>query len=385
MARTPRLRGVAVLVAAAVLVTGFALLAGAARSSPALPGITPDALVARTLRAVAARPMVSGTVAVHVDLGLPAIPDVGAGAGGAGALVGSLSGDHRVRVWHSPDGVRVSDLLPTGERSLIATTRNLWLWDSSSMTAVHAKVPAGARRASEDQALGALTSGVDPLQLARRALAALDPTTKVYVSGTVSVAGRSAYVLSMQPRTDQTLIGRIDLYVDASRWLPLGGAIYARGAGSAAVSARYTSVGYAPISTDIFAFTPPPGTRVVTLPTAPPAAIPQTGTGGLMPNDCPPAMGGCPDGVTQARMRALERRSPVRVIGSGWTAVVAVDVQSVSTLQNALSQTGLDPQSLLPFTGPLFSVRLAEHGGTTWLLAGAVPQSALEQAVAELP
>ena len=385
MARTPRLRGLAVLVAAAVLVTGSALLAGAARSSPALPPTTPDALIAHTLRAVAAHPTVSGEVAVHVDLGLPSIPDVGVGSGAAGELIASLSGDHRVRVWHSPDGVRISDLLPTGERSLIASKTDLWLWDSSSMTAVHAKVPAGAQRVSRQIAVGALTSGVDPLQLARRALAALDPTTKVFVSGTISVAGRSAYVLSIEPRTDQTLIGRVDLYVDAARWLPLGGAIYARGAGSPAVSAKYTSVSYAPIAPDVFAFTPPAGARVVTIPTTPSPSLPKTGTGWSMPNDCPPAMSGCNGGVTQARLHALEQRSPVQVVGSGWTAVVAVDVQSVSTLQSALAKAGLDPQSLLPFSGPLFSVRLVEHAGRAWLLAGAVPPSALERAAAELP
>jgi len=405
LARTPRLRGVAVVAAAAVIVSGTALIAGAAHSSPALPTVAPDVLVARAIRAVAARPTVSGTVATHVDIGLPDIPDVGPAANGPGALIASLSGDHRVRVWHSGDGVRISDLLPTGERSLIASRSDLWLWDSSSMTAVHLRVPRGMSGGQHDAALRALTSGVDPMQLARQALAALDHTTKVWVSGTISVAGRPAYVLSIEPRTDQTLVGRVDLYVDAARWLPLGGAIYARGASSAAISAKYTSVSYAPLATNVFSFTPPPGSKVVTLPTAGSAAAPQksagpfspsAGSGGLLPNQCPPMTGGCQDGVTKVRgklINSMERnhatsaakQSPVRVIGSGWTAVLAVDVRSASVLQKALSQSGLDPQSLLPFSGPLFSVRLVEHGGTTWLLAGAVPQTALEQAAAELP
>ena len=389
LARTPRLRGLAVVMAAAVVVTGSAWLAGAAHSSPALPAITPEALVANTVRALAARPTVSGTVTVHVDLGLPDIPDVGAGAGGAGALIGSLSGDHRVRVWHSPrESVRISDLLPSGERSLIATRTDLWLWDSSSTTAVHLRAPRGMPAGERDAALRALTSSADPLQLARQTLAALDSTTRVSVSGTISVAGRSAYVLSLEPRTDQTLIGRVDLYVDATRWLPLGGAIYPRGAGSPSVSARFTSVSYAPIASSVFSFTPPPGAKVVTVPTRGTgiaARTPLSGTAGIMPKDCPPATGGCGDGATKARTRLIRSRSPVHVIGTGWTTVVAVDVRSVSTLRDALGQTGIDPQSLLPFSGPLFSIRLAEHGGTTWLLAGAVPQSALERAAAELP
>ena len=399
MARTPRLRGAVVVAVAAVVAAGSAFIAGVAHSSPALPAISPGVLVARTLRAVAADPSVSGMVAVRIDLGLPDIADVGAagsGAGGPAALIGSLSGDHRVRVWHSPDGVRISDLLPAGERSLIASKTDLWLWDSSGMRTIHARIPAGAGP-GERAALGTLTSGVDPLELARRALAALDPTTRVLVSGTVSVAGRAAYVLSIEPRTDQTLIGRVDLYVDASRWMPLGGAIYARGAGSPAVSARYTSVSYGPIASSVFAFTPPPGTTVTTLPSAMSSSAPQIPRNGFPPYECAPAMGGCPAGTANAKAKLLsgserrhlatlmERQSPVRVVGSGWTAVVAIRVQSVAALQKALGGAGLDPQSLLPFSGPLFSVRLADHDGATWLLAGAVPQSGLERAAAELP
>ena len=67
-------------------------------------------------------------------------------------------------------------------------------------------------------------------KLARRALAAIDPTTRVTVAGSTSIAGRDAYVLSLEPRTNATLVGRVELYVDASRWLPLGGAVFARGA-----------------------------------------------------------------------------------------------------------------------------------------------------------
>jgi len=398
MARTPRLRGVVVVAVAAVVAAGSAFIAGAAHSSPALPAVAPDVLVARALRAVAADPSVSGMVAVHVDLGLPDIADLGAETGGAGALIGSLSGDHRVRVWNSPDGVRISDLLPTGERSLIATKTDLWLWDSTTMQAVHAKVPSVAGEGpGRSGALGPLTAGVDPLELAQRALTALDPTTKVFVSGTVSVAGRPAYVLSIEPRTDQTLVGRVDVYVDATGWLPLGGAIYARGAGSPAVSAKYTSVSYGPIASGVFAFTPPRGTKVTRLPSSMSPPGPRMPRGGFPPFECAPAMGGCPAGTGNAQAKLLsgkerrrlaalvERQSPVRVVGSGWTSVVAIRVQSAAALQKALGGAGLDPRSLLPFSGPLFSVRLAQHGGTAWLLAGAVPQSGLERAAAELP
>ena len=54
-------------------------------------------------------------------------------------------------------------------------------------------------------ALPALT----PSQVADRLLAAIGPTTKVTVPGTVTVAGRAAYELSIAPRSGSSLIGQI--------------------------------------------------------------------------------------------------------------------------------------------------------------------------------
>ena len=63
---------------------------------------------------------------------------------------------------------------------------------------------------------------------------------------------------------------------------------------------------------------------------------------------------------------------------------MAYRIPSLQQLQSAAGQ-GVDPLSFLPFSGPLFSVRLAVRGDHAWVLAGAVPQSALERASAELP
>src|SRR5438093_2938154 len=104
-ARSARLRGVAVIVVVAALVAASSAIGSVARSSPHLPGVTPERLVTEMIRAVARDPVVSGEVAAHLDLGLPDLPDAGAAAAsGPAALFDSLSGDHRLRVWHSRDG-----------------------------------------------------------------------------------------------------------------------------------------------------------------------------------------------------------------------------------------------------------------------------------------
>jgi hypothetical protein len=139
IARSARLRGVVVLVTAAMVLGGFAVVSGRASSAPSLADVSARQLLSRAIHALSGDPTISGNVATHIDLGLPDLPDEGAAAatGPAATLISSLSGDHRLRVWHSPDGARVSDLLPVAERSIIVSRTDAWLWDSAQMTAVH--------------------------------------------------------------------------------------------------------------------------------------------------------------------------------------------------------------------------------------------------------
>jgi outer membrane lipoprotein-sorting protein len=355
IARSARFRGIVVVVAAGTLVAASAAIAGVARSSPSLPAVGPQQLVANMIRVAATDPSVSGTLTAHLGLGLPDLPDEGAGAvSGPAAILDSLSGDHRLRVWHSRDGARISDLLPTGERSIVVSRTQAWLWDSTTMTAV--RLGAGADPGAEAAARTA-ASLIDPVALSRRALQAIDPSTRVTIGGTTSVAGRDAYVLTLTPRTDATLVGRVELYVDASRWLPLGGAVFARGSTTAAVSAKFTEVSFGAVDPAVFDFTPPSGSNVV----GPRGATHRTGayTSTMSPPD-------------------------VRVLGKGWATIVAVPAPSIADFGQRGQDAQFDPMSLLPFSGTLFSVRLAGSGDHAWLLFGAVPQSALQRAATEL-
>jgi outer membrane lipoprotein-sorting protein len=372
IARSARLRGVAVVVAAAGLVAASAALAGVARSSPSLPAMTPERLVANMIRVAATDPSVSGTLSAHLGLGLPDLPDEGPRAvSGPASILDSLSGDHRLRVWHSDDGARLSDLLPTGERSIVVSRTQAWLWDSTTMTAV--RLGAGADPGSE--AARTAASLIDPVSLARQALRAIDTSTVVSVSGTAAVAGRSAYVLTLTPRTDATLVGRVEISVDAARWLPLSGAIFARGASTPAVSAAFTSVSFGPVDPAVYRFTPPPGAKVVG-PRTPSHVAPELGCAGT----------GCPAPPKSSGSYDMHTATDpgVRVFGTGWATVVAVRAPSIDQVQKQLEGAEFNPTSLLPFSGTLFSIRLEGSGDHGWLLFGAVPQSALQRTATEL-
>src|ERR1041385_5631420 len=189
---------VAVLVSSGVA----AGLAARASNTPSLPSITPDRLIAASLRALNAGRPVSGQLLAHVDLGLPSLPDEGPRAhGGLASALDAVNGDHRVRLWSSRDGYRVAELLPRAEISLTVRrtdrTAEAWAWDSRSFSATHlGPVPAPARPVSP---LGML----DPLQVARQGLAAISPTTRITLGPNARVAGRAVYVLRIEPRTAQ--------------------------------------------------------------------------------------------------------------------------------------------------------------------------------------
>jgi hypothetical protein len=337
---------------------GAAAAVRQARSTPSLPSITSQQLIASTLSALAHPRPVSGEVTARLDLGLPSLPQVGPQPDGLAGLLATLAGEQRIRVWASTDGLRVEQLLPQEERVLYVSRQDAWAWDSRSYTATHlAEFP--ARFQSLPPSLGSQAEGSqllqlsDPATLARTALDAVSPTTAVGIGSPVRVAGRSCYVLSLVPRQEGTLVGRVDVAIDATTRLPLSVNVFAKGSRAASVSVAFATLSFDPIDPSVYRFTPPPG-AIVTQPSS--AGGPETGDAGDVssPHDL---------------------ASSVQVFGTGWATALAVRLPSVPANQDV--GDGVTLQNLLPFSGPLFSARLANRSGHDWLLFGAVPQSAL--------
>jgi hypothetical protein len=362
----------AALVIAAVVFGGASFAASAIGRAPDLAPTTPDRLLAAVIRAAANPPDVSGTVNARLDLGLPSLPQQGPAPTGIGGLLASLTGDHRIRVWSSADGYRVDELLPTAERAVYEGTHGGWLWDSRSYTAYElydaAQLAAIRRDVQARRAAGPAAEQArmlqlsDPLTLARDAIRALTPTTTVSIGTSERVAGRPAYVLVLAPRDATTLVGRVELAVDATTHVPLAVRVYAKGAALPAASAAFASVTFGPVPPSVYEFAPPPGATVKEL-------------------------------YQRRHLDQVGPRRPLtgptngadafRVFGRGWSTVVAIRVPAGS-LAKAGTEDGVDVRQLLPFSGPLFSARLATAAGHTWLLAGAVPQSALIAAESKL-
>ena len=280
-------------VAAVAVVAAGTAFTSAASTTPSLPHRTPQQLIAQIAAPRTGPQTLIGTIQTSAALGLPSLPGAD-GAGGPGRsspLSPSwlLSGTHTYQVWYGgPGRLRIAAPVQLGETDLRADGRSLWLWDSRANTATHYLPPAGnggpalpapppGHSKTSVAYSSSLSIAVDsseptpgamgitsPPQAAQRFLAAVGPTTTVRVADNVTVAGRAAYQLELAPKSTQSLIGRVDIAVDAATSLPLRVQVFARGAASPAYSVGFTALSFARPDPSNFTFTPPPGAKVRT-------------------------------------------------------------------------------------------------------------------------
>ncbi|MEV8371888.1 hypothetical protein AB0P21_04075 [Kribbella sp. NPDC056861] len=370
-----------------VPVTAVAVVAGVgafgpmvADASPDLPKITAQELLTRVQTAKIDG--LSGTVTSSTDLGLPALPGVGGeGEGGEGAnqFLDLLTGDHTARVaFAGPDKARVSVLDNMAERVLTTDGKTAWAYDSAKREATKLALPAHSTTAPKT---APEKSAYDPQAVAKQFLAAIDPSTKVEVSGTEKVAGRDAYKLRLVPKTDQTTVGSVTLAVDSKTWVPLQVTVLPRTGKDPAIQLGFSSVSFDVPTASTFAFTPPKGVKVTE------KQLPSKKTGKQTPPITPPKPGTPDKPSTPAKPSAPSANRPT-VIGEGWNTVAVL--RGASTAGNpALDQLlAKAPTVQGPWgTGKILSTKMLNALITTdgRIFTGLVTPDALQAAATKAP
>lgn len=341
--------GTAVAIAAAVAAP-HAFAAG----TPHLAPLSAAELVAHVEQA---RPQpLSGELAETAAFGLPSVPGLTSGAGASPQNL--LSGTNTMQLWvGGPTEQRLALLADGSEYDVYRDGDALWTWNSTKQTATHVTLPAhhGSAAAGRDAGAPALT----PQQLAAKFLAAVGRTATVRVADPVYVAHRPAYVLTLAPKdTASTLIGSVQIAVDARTWLPDQVQIYDQ-RGALAFSLGFTRLHPGAQPRGLFAFTPPARATVrrASAPTAP--------------------------------SRPADRAPHVapRVLGSGWDTVIELPAGTVDT--TALTGRAAGYLAKLPtvdgnrlLATSLVTVLLRPDGS---VLAGPVPPGELETLAATSP
>jgi hypothetical protein len=274
------------VVAAVGIVIGATAVASA--SEPSLPAQSVAQLLVDVQQGTS-KPLgpLTATVQETANLGLPALPQIGAmtGQGGDLGALSPLAGTTSVTIWYlDQQHIRIAKPVQMGESDLRLDGRQLWLWNSKTQTATHVVLPALAPRSQTGPSTyRASVNSMSPMAAVSKALAAVGPTTTVKLGPNVTVAGRPAYQISIAPKGSGSLISQILIAIDASRHIPLQVQVFARGSSSPAFQLGYTALTFGPPAMSNFTFTPPAGAKVKTetVPNSLPGGLAKGGLPGL--------------------------------------------------------------------------------------------------------
>ena len=367
-------RWVPALLVPAVVAAGALVNSTQAGAAPDLPAKSASEVLAMfgasTLEAF------SGTIEQASALGLPALPAGAASLGSSGssgsagsagsagstasaAALELLTGAHTARVYvDGPTKVRVQVLDQLAERDLVRSGSDVWFYSSADNAATHLVLPPSTSPADA-------TEVTTPPELAKRLVAAIDPSTELTVDRATTIAGRDAYTLTLRPRSDATLVGSASIAVDAATGLALSVDVRARGQADPAFVLAFTSLSLDRPNAERFAFTPPAGATVEE------QTIGAHGSGPRLP-------GSSPDGASPDDASSV----PPTLSGTGWETVVEVPSADVPA---ELSASPLLTQATRAVAGGRFlhtalvNVLLTNDGR---VLLGSVPLERLESAAA---
>jgi hypothetical protein len=204
------------------------------------------------------------------------------------------------------------------------------------------------------------------------------------------VAGRAAYNLVLEPRTDATLVGNVAIAVDGETGMPLSVQVTARGADPPSFRAGFTSLSLEAPDDSLFTFVPPPGSTVEEL------QVPATGwppgirnPGMMITPDQLDAIHQRPDGIDQHPDGVHQHPAPPTVTGKGWETVVGIPAAAAGgSLAGSLLKDPLLSQAAVVVPGgrllstTLFNVLLTDDGR---IFAGMVPPDRLQAAASAVP
>jgi outer membrane lipoprotein-sorting protein len=243
-------------VIAVVLVVG--VVTAGAQGPSSLPSITVSQLLQNVATKAQSTTAVSGDVAWSNDLlGSSSLLSLGGNQTPAG--LSSLLTGGSGRVWAQNGKARLESQGQNGDFVAVANGATIWTWDSMTNTATRYSSPSGSGATASPVPRASL----DPATAIAALIQKLAPNATLSVSGQAVVAGRQTYTLTLTPTSPVTTFGSVRVAIDGQRWVPLRVQVFAKGDGSAVMSAGFKTVSFSAISDSLFSFSPPSGATVV--------------------------------------------------------------------------------------------------------------------------
>ena len=245
-------------VIAVVLIVG--VVTAGAQGPSSLPSITVSQLLQNVATKTHTTTAMSGEVVWSNDLlGGSSLLSLGGNQTPAG--LSSLLTGGSGRVWAQNGKARLESQGQNGDFVAVTNGATIWTWDSMTDTATQYAPPAGSGATASPSP--SPQANLDPATAIDALIRKLAPNATLSVAGQAVVAGRQTYTLTLTPTSPVTTFGSVRVAIDGRRWVPLRVQVFAKGDGSAVMSAGFKSVSFSIISDNLFGFTPPSGATVV--------------------------------------------------------------------------------------------------------------------------
>ena len=418
-------RTVIVVAALATAAAMVGIAASRAHGSPTLQDMSVAQLLAKVAAGSQTQTAISGDVAWSNGL----VPGSGlssllTGQSSAPGSVSDLALGGSGRLWLKRDsGLRLAVQGSEGDFVLIAGKQGVWTYSSTSDTATHYSLAAKRSASASASDLSPQEVPADLPATLASALERFATIGKVTFGPQTSVAGQPCYLLVLSPASTLTSVGSLRVAVDAKTFVPLRFQVYAKGDGSAVLSAGFTSISYGHLDASLFDFVPPAGATVseqalpaaedflggsatdrsvseepvaseaangksLTLAQAETSAT-RYGLALVVPKASPSALPFAGATVTATH-------EPVAILryGSGFGSIVLIESKGADgSLAGLGQQLGRLPRALLGSAAvagqaawelrtPLINLTVWRRGATEVVAAGAVSQTSLDQLLA---
>lgn len=312
----------------AVPFVAVAVIAAGAAVAPAVASIgrsdPPPRSAAQLMAQLSASPTdaFSGSIRWHADLGVPSF-----GSTDDSSPTALLSGTHSIAAAVDGAGkVRIGIRGDLTENDFIRNGREVWSYRSTDRATTHLTLP-------DVSAAPAVLPDVTPERLAQSLVRSAPADTTLSTPGSRTVAGRAARVLRLTPTDADTLVGRVDIAVDAATGTALALTLTPRGSTEAALDVAFSALDLHKPPASHFSFTAPRGAKVQRLT----LRLPAGGSAAGSPGAASP-LGGL---ATLGGLGRAKNAVP-QVRGTDWASIAVLPKGSIRAIGRAAGSSTSD-------------------------------------------
>jgi outer membrane lipoprotein-sorting protein len=365
LSRLLLLCGVVVAVGAGATALASALSVGPTPPPKPLADAVHDALTAAPVEGVSAQIQLTNHLLEGASLA--------SGGGEASQLTSSplLSGASG-RLWISKEGhVRLELQSEKGDTQVYYDGHTLSMYDASSNTLYRYTPPKGSEAGSTDGEGGSNSSSggsndsahheAPSVAKIEEAIAHLGEHTNISGATPTDVAGQAAYTVRVSPKEGGSLLAGAELSWDATNGAPLRAAVYSTESAAPVLELAATSISYGPVEPSVFEFTPPANAKVEEV------VLPKPG-----------------EHQSSSSQSGEQEHPHVTTHGSGPATIAVLEgkveagASQSSPLPEGLQQVKLNGVTASELPTELGTLLTFERSGVRYLVAGAVPPSAVE-------